>query len=428
MDNLQRFVREVRQCMKCGFCMYFCPVYQELRTETAVARGRNVLAMELLEGAQFDWDHLEERFGTCLLCNRCAQFCPARVNAAAITLAVRGDIVERKGLAMTKRLVFAWLIGRRGLFGRVLRFASWGQRLLPGGEGKVRHLPLLLSALGKGRQIPEIAGRFLRDSLPEVVTPSARVKRQMRVGLFAGCAIDYLFPHIGKRSIAFLNQQGVEVVFPKGQGCCGMPAIGSGAFSYARRMADKNWSVFSALGVDYIITLCATCGSALKEGYLSYLADTPEQHERYRWLKEKVKDINEFVVDILQTPPEVLKTHLPEGTRVTYHDPCHLVRYQRVSTQPRTIIKALPGIEFVEMPDADRCCGMGGGFNIEHYQLSQRIAAHKMEAISASGADIVATACPGCMIQLIDQGCQRGMSQRVVHVMELIAPDQGYPP
>jgi glycolate oxidase iron-sulfur subunit len=244
----------------------------------------------------------------------------------------------------------------------------------------------------------------------------------MRVAFFAGCATDFIFPEVGRATIAFLTRQGVEVLFPKGQGCCGLPVFGSGAFALAREIADKNVTVFSGLQeVDYIITSCASCGSALKEGYSTYLADTREREKRYKKFGAQVKDINEFIVDILKPPPEVFKTTLPQGTKVTYHDPCHLVRYQKISEQPREIIKSIAGLELVEMREPDRCCGMGGSFNVRYYDLSKQIAGHKMRAIADTGAAIVATACPGCMIQLIDNTMQKKMPQRVMHVMELLS-------
>jgi glycolate oxidase iron-sulfur subunit len=425
LENLIKFQDKVLQCMKCGFCMYFCPIYREIRIESVVARGRNVLAMELLEGATFDWEHLEERYSKCLACNRCAQFCPAKVEVAFITVAARGDIVANMGLPFIERMVFAHLLKKRRLFGRALKIASRLQRILPRAEGKIRHLPLFLSALGKGRQIPEIAPRFLRDEFPEIIPLPPGVKKRMRVAFFAGCATDFIFPEVGKKTIAFLSRQGVEVLFPKGQGCCGMPVIGSGAFALARAIADRNTAVFSELeGVDYIVTSCATCGSALKEGYERFLTDTKDREERYKEFGARVKDINEFIVDILKPPLEAFTTGLPKGTKVTYHDPCHLVRYQRISRQPRELIQSIAGLELVEMREPDRCCGMGGSFNVRYYDLSQQIAAHKMGAIAATGAAIVATACPGCMIQLIDNTRQRQMPHQVMHVMELLRVDQ----
>src|SRR4030042_1757851 len=221
LENLTKFQDKVLQCMKCGFCMYFCPIYREIRTESIVARGRNVLAMELLEGALFDWKHLEERYSKCLTCNRCAQFCPAKVEVATITVAARGDIVANKGLPFIEKTVFAHVLKKRRLFGTALKIASRLQRCLPRTQGTIRHLPLFLSALGKGRQIPEIAPKFLRQLVSVVSAPPANVKKTMTVGYFTGCMTDFVFPDVGRKIINILNRHGVEVVMPLEQGCCG---------------------------------------------------------------------------------------------------------------------------------------------------------------------------------------------------------------
>ncbi len=172
--------------------------------------------------------------------------------------------------------------------------------------------------------------------------------------------------------------------------------------------------------MDYIITDCATCASAMKD-YVKFLADTEERKESYADFGKKIKDITEFLVDVAKLPPTAYHT-APEfkGKTVTWHEPCHLGRYLGVKEQPRKILKALKDIKFVEMPDADRCCGMAGTFSIYFYDLSQKIAAKKADAIASTGADIVVTDCPGCQIQLIDTLKRLKMPQEVRHIMELL--------
>jgi glycolate oxidase iron-sulfur subunit len=182
-------------------------------------------------------------------------------------------------------------------------------------------------------------------------------------------------------------------------------------------MADSNVKAFG--DVDYIITDCATCASAMKD-YVKYLADIPERIRAYTGFGDKIKDITEFLVDILQLPAESYRV-APEykGKTVTWHEPCHLGRHLGVKEQPRKILKSLPDIRYVEMPDADRCCGMAGTFSIKYYELSRKIAEKKMNSIESTGADIVVTDCPGCEIQLIDGVTQKDMPQKVLHIMEL---------
>jgi glycolate oxidase iron-sulfur subunit len=273
--------------------------------------------------------------------------------------------------------------------------------------------------LGKGRQIPEIASKFLRQLLPVVNRPPDGVKTTITVGYFTGCMTEYVFPGVGQKLVDFLTRNGVEVVMPREQGCCGAPVfLGAGDFETGRQYADANVKAFE--NVDYVITDCATCGSAMKD-YVKFLADTPERQTAYARFAEKVKDITEFLVDVLKLDASAYKA-APEfrGKKVTWHDPCHLSRHLGVKEQPRQILRSIEGIEYVEMPNADRCCGMAGTFSIYFYDLSRKIAAEKVAGIKATGADVVVTDCPGCQIQLIDSTIQAGLDVEVRHIMELL--------
>jgi glycolate oxidase iron-sulfur subunit len=239
------------------------------------------------------------------------------------------------------------------------------------------------------------------------------------VGYFTGCMTDFVFPELGKHIIDFLTRNGVEVVMPKEQGCCGAPVyLGAGDFEIGRKLADTNVRAFADF--DYVVSDCATCTSALKD-YPKFLADTPERQEAYTKFAGKVKDITEFLVDVLKLPESAYQAAPGvKGKKVTWHDPCHLNRHLGINKQPRQILKSIPDIEFVEMTRPDWCCGMAGAFSIYYYDLSQKIAAKKMDTIKESEADIVATGCPGCEIQLIDGIMRNKMPVKVMHVMELL--------
>jgi glycolate oxidase iron-sulfur subunit len=229
---------------------------------------------------------------------------------------------------------------------------------------------------------------------------------------------DFVFPELGKKIVKFLSRNGVEVIVPQGQGCCGAPVfLGAGDFDTGRKLADTNVEAFR--DVDYIITDCATCASAMKD-YAKFLADTPQRTQEYTEYAEKIKDITEFLVDILELPPSAYKVAEEyRGKKVTWHEPCHLGRYLGIKEQPRKILRSIPDIEYIEMPDADRCCGMAGTFSIDFYDLSRKIAERKTDSIDATGADIVVTDCPGCQIQLIDGITRKQMPQKVRHIMDL---------
>ena len=240
----------------------------------------------------------------------------------------------------------------------------------------------------------------------------------MRVGFFYGCATDLVYPDVGLKFIDFLTKQGVEVVVPDSQNCCGAAIYTAGDFETGRMLADQNIKAFE--GVDYIVTGCGTCSSTLKD-YQKYLPDNEEQRKRYEDFEKKIKDSTEFVVDVLKVNPEELKLKKEfEGKTATWHDPCHLVRYQNIKDQPRAILKGLKGLKYVEMPNADMCCGMGGSFSVYHYDISKKIADKKMESIKQTNADIVVTACPGCIINLTDNTLRHQMRQKVYHWLELV--------
>jgi len=418
-EQIDRFQDELDKCTKCGFCMSHCPVYQEEKVESSVARGKIMLVRALRDGELTLTDEMAEQLNKCTLCMTCVQNCPASTPLTTVVTAARADKVKHKGLPFPYSFIYRWLLPRRRLFGYVVRIASWFQGIfMPRTQGSIRHLSMFLSALGKGRHIPQIAPKFLRQSIPEVNKPPEGVKTTCTVGYFTGCMTDFVFPELGKKIVNFLTRNGVEVIVPRGQGCCGAPVfLGAGDFDTGRKLADSNVQAFR--DVDYIVTDCATCASAMKD-YAKFLADTPQRIEEYTEYAGKIKDITEFLVDVLHLPPSAYKVAEEfKGKKVTWHEPCHLGRYLGVKDQPRKILKSLPDIEYIEMPDADRCCGMAGTFSINFYDLSRKIAEKKTDSIDSTGADIVVTDCPGCQIQLIDGITRKRMPQKVLHIMEL---------
>jgi len=420
-EQINRFESDLSQCMKCGFCTFWCPVYQEERVESSVARGKNMMIRGLLAGDLEYTKEYADRLNKCTLCMTCTANCPAKANIPNVIVAARADTVKARGLKFPYNIIYRWLLPRRTLFGNVVRFASWFQGIfLPKTEGTIRHLSMFLSALGKGRNIPQIAPRFLRQMVPVVNKPPDGVETKMRVGYFTGCMTDFVLPDLGKHIIDFLTKNGVEVVVPKEQGCCGAPVfLGAGDFGTGRKMADTNVRAFEDF--DYVVTDCATCTSALKD-YSKFLADTPERKEAYTRFGAKVKDISQFLVDVLKLSASAYQPSAEaRGKKVTWHDPCHLSRHLGITSQPRQIIRSIPTVQYVEMPNADRCCGMAGAFSLYYYDLSKKIADKKVAAIKATGADIVVSSCPGCEIQLIDSIVRNKVPVKVMHIMELLA-------
>lgn len=418
LKELKKVEQFADQCMKCGFCSFFCPVYQEEKTETSVARGKNYLAKLAIKGEQEFTPEMAEIIGKCLLCKRCVAMCPSKTQIDRVVVAARAQLVKEKGLGFVKNFAFRKVMSNRKTFGRYVRLAQKFQWLMPKTEGKIRHLPDFAKALGAGRNIPEIAPVFCRDMVKEVNKPQDGSAPKMRVGYFIGCATDFIFPELGLKFIDFLTKNGIEVVVPKEQNCCGAAIYFSGDFETGRMLADQNIKAFENL--DYVISACGTCSSTLKD-YQKYLTDTEDQKKRYEAFEKKIKDSTEFLFDVLKINPEQLKLKKEfEGKTATWHDPCHLVRYQNIKDQPRNFLKGLKGLKYAEMANADGCCGMGGSFSIYHYDLTKKIAGKKMDGIKATGADFVVTACPGCMINLTDNLVNNKMKQRVYHYLELV--------
>jgi len=420
LEFLKKFKDNLELCTKCGYCTFWCPLYQEQPIESSVARGKYEMLRGLLAGEQEYTREFAENLSRCMLCMTCTEHCPEKAQTPPVIIAARADKVKAKGIKFPQNIVYRWLIPRRTLFGNVVRLASWFQGVfMPKTEGTIRHLSLFLSALGGGRHIPQIAPRFLRQMVPVVNKPPVGVETRMRIGYFTGCMTDFVLPDLGKHVVNFLTRNGVEVVVPKEQGCCGAPVyLGAGDFETGRKLADTNVKAFA--NFDYVFTGCATCTSALKE-YIKFLADTPERREDYAKFADKVKDITEFLVDVLKLPASVYRAApAVKGKKVTWHDPCHLNRHLGITEQPRQLIKSMPDIEFVEMARPDWCCGMAGAFSIYYYDLSKKIAAKKLDTINESGADVVVTGCPGCMIQLIDGTIRNKMPVKVMHIMELL--------
>jgi len=420
LAELRRFMVETEQCMKCGFCSFVCPVYQEERVEAGVARGKNELIKRILSGELEFNDELADRLYKCTACMACTELCPAKAHIPRLVVAARADMARARGVRFPYGFIYRNLLPHRRLFGGVLKAASFVQSaFMQKSNGIIRHLPQFLSGMDNGRQIPAITGKFLSRQVPEINRPVEGRKPVLRIGYFSGCMNEYVTPHIGIKTIEFLTRRLVEVVVPRAQGCCGVPVfLGGGDFESARKIADANVAAFEEF--DYVVADCATCTCGFEE-YPRFLADTPQRKEAYARFAGKIRHVSQFITDVLEVPASAYRTAPAlQGKKITWHDPCHLNRHLGIKQQPRKILQSLEGAQFVEMPNADRCCGMAGQFNLLFYELSQKIAERKIESIDQSNADIVVTACPGCQFQLLDNIVRLGKPQKVMSLMEVL--------
>jgi glycolate oxidase iron-sulfur subunit len=408
--TLADFRQQMDQCVKCGVCRAHCPVFGEEGREAVVARGKVTLARALLTGEIKPDPLLSESFSKCLQCGKCVRRCPNLVPVDDIVLAARREIADRKGLSLFGHGVSTVLKRPRlmSLLARAGRLFSWLLfKRIPRQSGLRLRFPAPF--ITQDRSLPEFGGRPFRDRHPEFI-PGEPGKPL--VTFYTGCMINYMYPQIGEGALKALRRLGMNILIPKDQGCCGLPALCSGDGATATMLAERNLRALTRRQPDTIVTACASCFSGITK-HLRELGPDFEQ------LADRVIDINAFLVqqglaDTLQALPDP-----QQSRRVTFHTPCHL-RNQGITAEPRTLLRALPGIELVEMANADACCGLGGTFSVYHYETSKKIGAHKAEAVKNSAAELVATACPGCIMQLQDTLNHAGLPQKVVHVLELV--------
>ncbi len=408
--TLADYRQQIDQCVKCGACRAHCPVFGEEGRETVVARGKVTLAHALLNGEIEPDPLLSENLSKCLQCGKCVRRCPNLVPVDDIVLAARREIAARRGLSLFGRSLTALLRRPRLmqlLAGSARRAARLLFRRIPQQSGLRLRFPAPF--IDRQRSLPAFARQSFRRRHPEFI--SGRPNRPL-VALFTGCMINYLYPQIGEGALQALAALGLNVVIPKEQGCCGLPALSAGDGATASELAARNLRAFSERQPDQIVTLCASCHSGLTRHFRDLGPD-------YEALAERVIDINALLVS--QGLEEILHA-LPQPVQcpmVTVHTPCHL-RNSGLDDPPKQLLAALPTINLVKMNKANACCGLGGTFSVHHYQTSRQLGAIKATAVKESGADLVATACPGCIMQLQDSLDQAGLPQRACHVLELV--------
>ncbi len=418
MKEMNEVQDEARRCVKCGNCLSQCPVYQETLEEPLAARGK----MALVEALQEDDPEYTRRFSKilsqCLLCGTCSENCPNGVTGDEIIRDARSLMVRGKGLSLPKKAIFKYFLDSDYLMKLALKGGASLQPLLmekiPDESGLRLRFPLPL--LDQRRFIPRVAP----DPFLDIRSGWVRAEKEtMRVGMFVGCVSNYLFPRVAGAALDLFLRNGISVYLPEDQRCCGLPAFGSGDDETPRSLARRNIESFAGEKLDQIIAPCASCAAMLKLDYPLLFEESDPFRAKAAEFSQKVSDSSRFLAGL----PGLKLNDDGRGrqkVRVTYHDPCHLRRKLGIFKEPRELLKGAPGIEFVEMRDANRCCGQGGSFNILNYDLSLKILARKTKAVEESGADVVATSCSGCMLQLMDGLHQAGIKKEVRHLVEMV--------
>lgn len=411
---------DLYKCIHCGLCLESCPTYIETGLETESPRGRIALMKAVHEERLDLTDRVVEHLELCLQCRACEEVCPSGVPFGRLMEATRSQIASgRPQSILTKTirvLVFRVLLPHLGL----IRAMAWALKFYQrsGLQWIVREFRLL-TPFGPfnslEQQLPHLPKFFA--SSPRELLPDQGIALR-RVGLLSGCVMPLAYGPVHEATVRVLTQNGCSVVVPRGQGCCGALNTHSGERKSARKLARDNIDAFLSAGVEAIIVNSAGCSATMKD-YPELLKDDHAYSEKAKRFAELVKDVSEYLVKLPLKPP----TKELKGL-VTYQDSCHLARAQRIREAPREIIRAIPGLTFVEMESSDICCGAAGIYNITHRAMSREILSHKMQHVAATESNIIATSNPGCMLQLEVGVRQSGFPVRVAHVVELL--DEAY--
>jgi len=412
----------VQQCMHCGLCLPTCPTYDATKEERNSPRGRIALMRAIADGRLEATRAFAEEMYFCLGCLACVTACPAGVNYAELFEQARAEAEDKRLIESPKRslirnFTLRWLFMRHSRLQSVGRILRLYQRL--GLQGFIRRSGVLKLFPKRLRELesmtPTVQAKFSEDLIAPI-TPADGQKRY-RVAALTGCAQDLIFSDVNKDTVEVLAQNGCEVVTPPEQLCCGSLHAHNGEWELAQQLARKQIDQFPPAEFDAIITNAAGCGSHLKH-YATLLADDPGYQHRAELWDKKVKDIHEWLVEIGIKPPA------PRGTATvaaTYHEACHLCHGQKITAQPRQLLKAIPNLKLVELPESTWCCGSAGIYNLIQPEMANELLERKIKHIVSTGAEVVATGNPGCLLQIMNGAKAQGLPLRVVHPVTLLA-------
>jgi glycolate oxidase iron-sulfur subunit len=406
---------DLDKCVHCGLCLNACPTYRELGLEADSPRGRIYQMAQVSAGAPIT-DSYMEHIGLCLACRGCESACPSGVpygrmvedaRAAIEAQARRGPMARRLRSFVFERLLQSpRMLSAAGA--ALYLYEASGLKLLTRGLGMMH----MLGRLGDFVELaPSAEPPFFFSQIG--ATFPAEGPRRYSVAFVAGCIANVAFARLNEATVRVLQKNGCEVVIPAQQGCCGALHLHSGLRREAEKLARRNVDAFCEGPFDAIVTNAAGCGSTLKE--YGELLGTGAARD----FSARVRDVTEFLASIELNP----RMGALKAT-ATYQDSCHLAHGQRIRTAPRKLLAAVPGLTVREMRGADLCCGSAGIYNITQNEMSMRLLADKMEAVNAVGAEIIATANPGCILQLRAGVKMHGKNQRVMHVVEVL--DEAY--
>jgi len=399
------------QCIRCGLCLPACPTYLETLTETSGPRGRISLIKAVGEGRIGVLSPgFVEQMSQCLDCRACEAVCPSGVRYGELIEPARAQVArarqrdESAFQKATRRLLLNTLFSRLDLMRRAASLLRFAQRT------GLMSLARLFGFGDVANLAPAMPNRFFEAR-------DRRIDADKPAGLafvHAGCVMQFAFPNVHEATIRMLGRAGLSVTVPSDQGCCGAIAVHAGEIELGRELAKRNIVAFERSGADVYVVDAAGCGSALKE-YGELFAEDATWSSRARAFSGRVRDVTE-VLDAMPLPPPSVRL----DAAVTYQEPCHLAHAQRVTAAPRRLLAQIPGLRLVEMDESAVCCGSAGIYNLTEPAMAARLGERKARNVRRTSAPIVATANPGCAMQLASALKRDGYDARVKHVVELL--------
>ncbi len=411
------------KCIHCGLCLNACPTYRELGLEMDSPRGRIYQIIQVERGRLPLGESFVRHIDQCLDCRACETACPSGVEYGRLVETARAQIDQyykrsRVG-AWARRFFFHRLLPDRELLDR-LGTLLWvyqksGLEKLILGSGVLKLFSKRLDRVA--RLSPRMEKPFFTGQLGRVVKPAGAPR--YRVAFFAGCIANLAFARLNEATVRVLVRNGCEVTIPEAQGCCGALHVHAGIRGLARDLAKRNIQTFLDAGYDAIVTNAAGCGSVLKEYPLLFEHEVREFYARACAFSSCVRDVTEFLADI-----ELNRDFKPVHARATYQDPCHLGHAQGIRSAPRRLLAAIPGLKFAELKESEVCCGSAGIYNVVQNEMAERLLVAKMQRVDETGAELILTANPGCLLELRAGVARSGRKRRVMHVVELL--DEAY--
>lgn len=404
---------QVMRCVRCGACANVCPVYRLVgghKMGHIYIGAIGLILTYFFHGK----DKARNLVQNCINCESCKSICAGGIDLPRLIKEIRARLSEEDG-APVEATLLGKVLKNRKLFHTLLRFGKYAQKPVTGGTPYLRHLPQMFMKDHGFRALPAIADKAFRDEW-ETIRPRVSGAK-LRVALFSGCVQDFVYPEQMKAAVKVLASKGVDMDFPMDQSCCGLPVQMMAERQATIDVARQNVMAFDAAKYDYILTLCASCASHLKEGYPNILAGQADMVGKVKLFASKVIDFSSFVHDVLGMTADDFKG---KGEKVAYHSSCHLCRGLGVVEQPRALI-ASSGSEYCPAQEEAVCCGFGGTFSMKFPELSKELLDKKLNNAEATGATRMVADCPGCIMQIRGGAEKRGNRMKVGHIAELLA-------